>query len=125
MLKIHIDFNGDEPIYVQLCNQIIQAIADGQLHEGDPLPSVRLLADALGINMHTVNKSYSILKQEGFIKLDRRTGAVVSLDINKIKALSELSDSLNVILLRALCRNISRDEVHKLVDDFYNHYTII
>ena len=124
ILQISIDFNSEEAIYVQLCNQIIRGIAMDQIHEGDVLPSVRQLAEMIGINMHTVNKAYAVLKQEGFIKLDRRRGAVVCLDIDKIQVLNELKISLTPILIRALCKNVSRDECHRLIDDFYDRYTI-
>ena len=62
-MLIEIDFNSDEAIYVQLCNQIIMGIATDQLKIGETLPSVRQLADTVGINMHTVNKAYSVLRQ--------------------------------------------------------------
>ena len=61
---IQIDFNSDEAIYIQLRNQIILGIATSRIQEGDTLPSVRQLADNIGINMHTVNKAYSVLRQE-------------------------------------------------------------
>ena len=51
---IQIDFNSDEAIYIQLRNQIILGIATSRIQEGDTLPSVRQLADNIGINMHTV-----------------------------------------------------------------------
>ena len=73
-MYMKIDFNSDEALYVQLINQIIYGIATSQFQEGDNLPSVRELAEYIGINMHTVNKAYSILRQEGYIKLDRRKG---------------------------------------------------
>ena len=73
---IEIDFNSEEAIYMQLRNQIIWAIATDGLHEGEVLPSVRQLADRIGINMHTVNKAYTVLKQEGILTIDRRRGAV-------------------------------------------------
>ena len=60
---VEIDFNSDEAIYIQLRNQIIIGIATERLREGETLPSVRQLADDIGINMHTVNKAYSVLKQ--------------------------------------------------------------
>lgn len=66
---IQIDFNSDEAIYIQLRNQIILGIATSRIQEGDTLPSVRQLADNIGINMHTVNKAYSVLRQEGFFRL--------------------------------------------------------
>ena len=87
-MLIEIDFNSNEAIYVQLQNQIIMGIATDAIREGDTLPSVRQLADTVGINMHTVNKAYSILRQEGFIQLDRRRGAVVAIDADKAQALS-------------------------------------
>ena len=118
-----IDFNSDEALYVQLCNQIIMCISNEKIHEGDSLPSVRQLADNIGINMHTVNKAYSVLRQEGYIKLDRRHGAVIALDIDRIKAMNELTDELRVVVAKAMCRNISTDDIHALVDDVIAEFT--
>ena len=118
-----IDFNSDEALYVQLCNQIIMCIANEKIHEGDSLTSVRQLADNIGINMHTVNKAYSVLRQEGYIKLDRRHGAVIALDIDRIKAMNELTDELRVVVAKAMCRNISTDKIHALVDDVIAEFT--
>ena len=120
---LKIDFNSDEAFYLQLCNHIILGIAMETFCEGDPLPSVRSLADQIGINMHTVNKAYSILRQEGFVKLDRRRGAVISLDVDKLQAIEELRRNLYVVLARGICRNISRREVHQLVDEIYNVFS--
>ena len=93
-MLIEIDFNSNEAIYVQLQNQIIMGIATDAIREGDTLPSVRQLADTVGINMHTVNKAYSILRQEGFIQLDRRRGAVVAIDADKAQAMLKLREKL-------------------------------
>jgi DNA-binding transcriptional regulator YhcF (GntR family) len=119
---IEIDFNSDEAIYVQLCNQIILGIATSQFREGEQLPSVRQLAETIGINMHTVNKAYSILQQEGFVKIDRRRGAIIALDINKLKALQEAKSELAVVLARAICKGIGRDDIHSLVDQLYDDF---
>ena len=86
---IEVDFDSDEAIYIQLCNQIIMGIATSVIQEGDSLPSVRQLADRIGVNMHTVNKAYSVLKREGYISLDKRRGAVIALDIDKMEELEE------------------------------------
>ncbi len=115
-----IDFDSDEALYIQLRNQVILAIATEQIREGDVLPSVRQLAENIGINMHTVNKAYSVLREEGFLKLDRRRGAVIALDIDKIRALSELERDMKVALAKAICKNVSREEAHELVDKIYN-----
>ena len=121
-MVIEIDFNSDDAIYVQLMNQIIMGIATSRLQEGDTLPSVRQLADTIGINMHTVNKAYTVLKQEGFVKVDRRRGAVIAIDVDRISDLEQMRESLRVILARASCRNISREEVHALIDEIYEEY---
>ena len=122
MLIIEIDFNSDEAIYIQLCNQIIMGIATEQLKVGETLPSVRQLADTIGINMHTVNKAYSVLKQEGFLTIDRRKGAVISIDADKMRALDEMKQELLVVLARGCCRNVSREEVHALIDEIFDEY---
>ena len=123
-MVIEIDFNSDEAIYVQLMNQIIMGIATSRLQEGDPLPSVRQLADTLGINMHTVNKAYSLLRQEGFVTIDRRRGAIIAIDVDKMKALEEMKQNLMVALARGYCKNISRAEVHDLIDEIFDEYGI-
>ena len=96
-----IDFNSDEAIYIQLRNQIIMGIATDRIREGDTLPSVRQMAEYVGINMHTV----------------------VSLDVDKIQAMEELRQNLDVVLACGICKNISRSEVHQLVDMIYDTYT--
>ena len=123
-MVIEIDFNSHEAIYVQLMNQIILGIATSRLQEGDPLPSVRQLADTIGINMHTVNKAYSLLRQEGFVTIDRRRGAIIAVDENKIKAMEEMKENLIVALAKGCCRNVSREEVHGLIDEIYDEYGI-
>lgn len=121
-MYITIDFNSNEALYVQLCNQIIMQIATEQIREGDNLPSVREMADNIGINMHTVNKAYSILKQQGYLTLDRRKGAVISLNPDKYKAMMELQNTLRVLMAQAICKDISRDEVHDLIDVIFDEW---
>ncbi|MGN0251085.1 MAG: GntR family transcriptional regulator [Oliverpabstia sp.] len=119
---IEIDFNSEEAIYMQLRNQIIMGIATSRLQNGDALPSVRQLAELIGINMHTVNKAYSVLRQEGIVSIDRRRGAVICIDCDKLNALEELKEDLQVVLAKARCKNISREEAHQLLDEIYNEY---
>ena len=119
---IEIDFNSDEALYLQLRNQIILGIATARIREGDELPSVRQLAGDIGINMHTVNKAYAVLKQEGFVKVDRRRGAVIAIDTDRAETIRELRKELKVILAKVSCKNISREEVHALIDEIYEDY---
>ena len=119
---IEIDFNSEEALYMQLRNQIIMGIATAKYQEGDALPSIRVLADEIGINMHTVNKAYTVLKQEGFVKVDRRRGAVIALNADKLRALSETRKDLRVILAKAICKGISREEIQEMVEEIYKDY---
>lgn len=123
-MVIEIDFTSSEAIYSQLMNQIIMGIATARLREGDVLPSVRQLADTVGINMHTVNKAYSLLRQEGFVTIDRRRGAVICIDADRQRALNEMKDNLLVALARGCCRKVSREDVHQLIDEIFDEYRI-
>ena len=121
-MMIEIDFNSDEAIYLQLKNQIILGIATSRFQEGDSLPSVRQLAEVVGINMHTVNKAYTVLKQEGYVKVDRRKGAIIAVDMDKLKMMSELKKELQVMIARGSCKNITKDEFHALINEIYKEY---
>ena len=123
-MLIEVDFNSDEAIYIQLCNQIILGIAMSDIQEGDSLPSVRQLADTVGVNMHTVNKAYHVLKREGYISLDKRRGAVIAVDVDKLQQLEAMKEQLRIVLARGRCKNISRQEVHGLVDEIFDEYEL-
>ena len=84
---------------------------------------MRQMADLVGINMHTVNKAYTILRQEGFIKLDRRRGAVISIDVDKLRVIEEMKRELSVCLARGICNGVSRSEAHQLVDGLYDAFS--
>ena len=117
---LEIDFNSEEAIYMQLRNQIILGIATSRLQDGDALPSVRQMAECIGINMHTVNKAYAVLRKEGIVSIDRRKGAVICIDSNKLLALEEMRQNLYIILAKGRCHNISRQEAHRLLDEIYD-----
>lgn len=121
-MRIEIDFNSDQAIYMQLRDQIIMGIASSRFQEGEMLPSVRQLADTIGVNMHTVNKAYTVLKQEGYVKVDRRRGVMIAVDIDRMRALEEIREELLVTLAKASCKNISGEEVHALIDEIYEEY---
>lgn len=120
---IEIDFNSDEALYMQIRNQIIMGIAMRQFQEGDSLPSVRQLAETVGINMHTVNKAYTVLRQEGYVRVDRRRGAVIAVDSDRNDTRAELKKELKVILAKSSCKNISKEEMHEMIEEIYREMT--
>ncbi len=119
----YIDFSSDEAFYLQLRNQIIMGIATARLRDGESLPSVRDMAEIIGINMHTVNKTYAILRQEGYLRLDRRRGAVVSVNPDRQRKLESFKANLKVSLAEALCNGISTDEIPSAVDEVLKEIT--
>lgn len=89
-MLLQLDFHSEAPIYLQIRDQIVMAIAETRLKAGERLPSIRTLAAQSGINVMTVNKAYALLKREGYITVDRRHGAAVAAD-GENRGLSEKS----------------------------------
>ena len=79
-MLLSIEPDGPVPIYQQIRDRIVEAIAGGRQPAGSALPSTRQLAVDLGVNFHTVNKAYDLLRQEGLLRLGRKSGAVVRRD---------------------------------------------
>lgn len=77
-MLLKLDFADETPIYMQIRNQIVLGIANGELKPGEKLPPIRTLAAETGVNTMTVNKAYQLLKQEGYLITDRRLGAMIN-----------------------------------------------
>lgn len=108
---ISINEMSEIPIYQQIRNQIVQGISDGRLSPGEQLPTVRGLAEEIGINSMTVNKAYGLLKQEGYIYADRRSGARVRKEFTETKELSEKSkELLQQIISEAKVSGMTKEE---------------
>ncbi len=108
---LNVDLAGEVPIYQQLRDQIIEAIADGVLTEGSPLPATRALAADFGINFHTVNKAYDLLRQQGLIRLNRGTGAVVTSAAADLPFQKEWTARARTLLAEAIAKGLPADEV--------------
>lgn len=124
---IVLDLQSETPIYTQLVNRIIEGIASGSLKPGEPLPSVRSLAADIGVNMHTVNKAYSILKQEGFIQIHRQKGVVVQPDgMPGVTGeyLDKLKEALRPLAAEAACRGMNKQELQNIVEAIYTQLKV-
>lgn len=117
---LQIDTQSSQPIYEQLRNQIVIGIATKQLTPEEPLPSVRRLAADLGINLHTVNKVYTILCDEGYLVMDRRKGAVVSKVIPDDRVfIKKLTEKLLLISAEARCRKMKMEDFLELCQECF------
>ncbi|WP_456274708.1 GntR family transcriptional regulator [Bacillus sp. AK031] len=117
---IILDPESTFPIYLQLRTQIIEAIVRGDLSKGDTLPSVRGLAGDLGINMHTVNKSYHELESKGIIEIVPKKGAVIIADKENsasTKQWEDLTEELRPVIAEGLVYGMNEEELHQLVSN--------
>ncbi|OUP76182.1 GntR family transcriptional regulator [Erysipelatoclostridium sp. An173] len=108
---IELNYTSDTPIYLQLRNEIVKGIASGQFKYGEALPTVRTLAKELQVNNMTVNKAYSLLKQEGYICIDRRHGAKVQPTIdNSYEHQEKLVNELELLASEAIVKGMDKED---------------
>ena len=118
---IELDMNSSTPIYVQLRNQIVMGIGRGELKLGESLPTVRQLAQDIGVNTMTVNKAYQILKTEGYIKIARRHGAIVSDNIDMdIVFREKLENELELLLAEAAINGMDKRDFLSMCNEIYS-----
>lgn len=118
---IELDMNSSTPIYVQLRNQIVMGIGRGELKLGESLPTVRQLAQDIGVNTMIVNKAYQILKTEGYIKIDRRHGAIVSDNIDMdIVFREKLENELELLLAEAAINGMDKRDFLSMCNEIYS-----
>lgn len=108
---LEIDLNSDVAIYQQIRDRIVLGLVNGELEDGELLPSVRQLAADLGVNFMTVNKAYALLKEEGFLKTDRRFGSRVVRPQSGKNAmdLPAYREKLELLLAEGLARSSDKE----------------
>lgn len=120
---LRIDLSSDIPIYVQIKNQIIEGIAKGELVDGDSLPSIRHLAEDIGVNMHTINKAYNNLKDLGLISINKKLGAYIT--VNKLyndEFIRKIKDEIKPILAMAAVKGLDKQRFFDILDEIYKEF---
>ncbi|TDC10670.1 GntR family transcriptional regulator [Nonomuraea longispora] len=114
-MQLTLDLDSEVPIYQQIRDRIVEGIARQQAREGDPLPSTRQLAADFGINFHTVNKAYDLLRQQGIIRINRKSGAVVRRDATtgppEAAFIDDWEERVRVLLAEATVQGMDRQDV--------------
>ncbi|MCI5972231.1 MAG: GntR family transcriptional regulator [Anaerococcus sp.] len=118
---LEIDFASDQPIYEQIRRGIIKSLSQNDLEFGETLPSVRQLASDIGVNLHTVNKAYKMLEEDGIIVMDRRFGSKI---VDKSKDISEsqkrkVKEELDFIIALAKVKNIEKSDLDRLIENIW------
>ena len=118
---IRLENSSDIPIYVQLRNQIVMGIGRGKLKAGESLPTVRQMAQDIGVNTMTVNKTYQILKLEGYIEIDRRKGATVCAVKDETAIIQEkLEQELELLSAQACLKGYGKKEFLELCSEMFD-----
>lgn len=118
-MLLQFDFNSEIPLYQQLRNQVVIGIAENKLHPGDRLPAIRVLAEESGINMMTVSKGYQLLKREGYISTDRRSGAVILPRGDQVPIPRDTVKALRLIMSELRLAGVACEEVISLCQKLF------
>lgn len=114
-MQIQIDPGSATPIYQQLRDRVVEAIAGGSLLPGQALASVRQVAVEFGINVATVSKGYDLLRQEGLIRTNRKSGSVVARGPRSgrppDKFREEWTARLTTVLAEAVAQGAAADDI--------------
>jgi GntR family transcriptional regulator len=118
---LHVDERDPRPIYSQLATQVKEQIRRGLIRPGDELPSVRDLASALGINLHTAHRAYRVLRDEGVVvmRLGRRprVAALREEPAGREEIQRRLTGRLNELITEAFHLGLSARDFRSLVDE--------
>ncbi|MBD7912370.1 GntR family transcriptional regulator [Clostridium cibarium] len=121
---INLDMSSPTPIYVQLRNEIVMGIGLGKLKIGEGLPTVRQMAQDIGVNTMTVTKAYNILRIEGYIEIDRRHGAKVNPKLDATKEFKEkLENELLLIIAESSIKGIQKKDFLNLCSNIFDNMT--
>lgn len=109
-MLFRLDFQSAVPIYRQIRDQVVLAVAKGELAPGERLPTTRALAEDAGVNVMTVSKAYQLLKAEGYLVTDRRAGAVACAPPGKAALSEEQTARLKLLAGEARLAGLSLDD---------------
>ncbi len=119
MLHIQIDYKTQSPLYEQIADQVKIMIENGEVHNGDKMPTVRELSQQLHINPTTVARAYQILEQEGLVEARCRRGTIVRSTTASFKGMPprerRLLDRINSFIINALSTGYSPDELESIL----------
>ena len=125
-MVLNLDFNSDKSIYIQITEEITKAIAKGELKINESLPSVRSMAESIGVNLHTVNKAYNQLKDDGFLNIDRRKGAIVAdLPMKEYsKSRKSAKNELELLTAKSYLSGMTKEEFLEISSKLFDSYEV-
>jgi len=116
---LSVNKQDNRPIYLQIISQIKEQVGNGTLQPGDELPSVREVADSLGINMHTVRSAYLKLRDQGIINMYLGRRARITRrrpPVHNVDSETDLKVRLKELVTDALLMGLSLDDFRNLIN---------
>jgi len=117
-VNIQIKNSSNDPIYLQIKNQIRDAILNGELEADELLPSIRFLAKELRVSVITTKRAYDELEKDGFIHSVHGKGSFVApqnLDLMRERFLKKIESNITEILRYAKLADVSHDELIEMI----------
>ena len=124
-MNVKIDINSKIPFYQQLTQQLLLAIAIGNLQHGDQLPSIRDLARQTNLNLHTVHKSYKELQKRGIITIKPRSKAFVIHENSteaQVANLPQIAMKMEQIIIESYVLGVGEQQLKQLFQEGVGKY---
>lgn len=125
-MRIHVDFKSGTPVYLQVAGQVKAAAASGAIRRGEPLPSIRPLAESLRVNRNTIAKAYAELEREGVIETVAGKGCFLKAagtPLRKEARLSRLAQVIDQAVVQAHHLQVPKPDFLRLADERFDGFT--
>ncbi len=124
-MQFQLNFKSGKPVYLQLVDQVKAAVASGAAQAGDPLPSIRPLAEDLRVNRNTIAKAYAELESQGVIETAAGRGSVVSgnsTTLRKDARMRLLTEEIDQAVVQAHHLQVSKAEFLRLAEERFDSF---
>ena len=122
-MQFQLNFKSGKPVYLQLVDQVKAASASGVVQPGEPLPSIRPLAEALRVNRNTIAKAYTELENQGVIETIAGKGCFVRANHSPFKKevrLKLLAEAIDEAVVKAHHLQVGKAEFARLADERFD-----
>jgi GntR family transcriptional regulator len=122
-MLFQLNFRSGKAVYLQVVDQVRVAAASGTIHDGEPLPGIRTLAEELRVNRNTIAKAYAELESQGVIETIHGKGCFVKANGSPLKKDVRrrlLADSLDAAAVHAHHVQIGRSEFLRIAEERFD-----
>src|SRR5712671_329215 len=124
-MRLQLSFKSGKPVYLQIVDQIRSAAAAGAIRTGEPLPSIRPLAEELRVNRNTVAKAYAELENQGVIETIAGKGCFLRINSSPYKKEVRrrlLASEIDEAVVQAHHLQVSMDEFLRLSEERFDAF---